>query len=145
MDNKTEKRGRPAINTEPMPEKFERVFFQYEHEKVRDQGNKTTYFYDVNKTKNGPYKTETVYPKDFQLDEDFKIVKNRPYNGESVSVVYKTKKQQIQIKTYVSKSIDEILTYPESLCEIPKDAEWLDVGVGELVRQEFIKKYNIKP
>jgi len=144
MDNKSEKRGRPAINTESMPEKYERVFFQYEHEKVRDQGTKTVFHYDVNKSKNGPYKTEIIYPKDYQLEEDFKITKNRPYNGESVSVVYKTKKSKIQIKTYVSKSIDEILTYPESLSEIPKDAEWLEVGVGENVKQDFIKKYNIK-
>ena len=50
------KRGRPPEQPAEVKEKYTRVV-------KHSDGSVTTWFYDLSKTKDGPIKTETKYPK----------------------------------------------------------------------------------
>jgi hypothetical protein len=46
MEIKTERRGRPAEVAAIPREKWEMTYYEYSNEAYRDQGTKTTFYYD---------------------------------------------------------------------------------------------------
>lgn len=123
--------------------KTEKTFFQYEHEKVRDQGWKVVFYYDPNKTTNGAYKTEMTYPKDFEF-EKFKADKGKAYNKQPVVMAFKTSNRsnaQTKIKVWNNENIDYILK-AKTLPGVPDTAVILEVGVGESFIEYFENKYK---
>ena len=60
-----EHRGRPKENTKPLEGKYKRVYND-------EDGTKTVWHYDTDRTTRGPVKVEISYPKDYDfrtLDE----------------------------------------------------------------------------
>jgi len=139
MTEKTERRGRPAEQPFVQPEKWTREF--YEVPTKPELGYKMTYYYDVNKNTNGPYKTEIVYPKGHKHDP-VKVEKGKAYNKQPVVMVFKTSNRsnaKTKIKIWNNENIDYIIS-AKSLPGIPETAEILELGVGE----SFIESYKLK-
>lgn len=61
----TENRGRPKENNKPQEGKYKRVYHS-------EDGTKMTWYYDTNRTTNGPVKVDISYPKgyDFRTFEE---------------------------------------------------------------------------
>ena len=55
------KRGRPSEQHEEVKEIWERI--TYEVPSKPELGWKSTWYYDINKSTSGPYKTEVTYPR----------------------------------------------------------------------------------
>jgi hypothetical protein len=139
MTEKTERRGRPAEQPFVQPEKWTREF--YEVPTKPELGYKMTYYYDVNKNANGPYKTEIVYPKSYKHDP-VKVEKGKAYNKQPVVMVFKTSNRsnaKTKMKIWNNENIDYIIS-AKSLPGIPDTAEILELGVGE----SFIESYKLK-
>jgi len=139
MTEKTERRGRPAEQPFVQPEKWIREF--YEVPTKPELGYKMTYYYDVNKNANGPYKTEIVYPKGHKHDP-VKVEKGKAYNKQPVVMVFKTSNRsnaKTKMKIWNNENIDYIIS-AKSLPGIPETAEILELGVGE----SFIESYKLK-
>jgi hypothetical protein len=145
MEVKKERRGRPALGINEVVTKKELTYFEYSSQKVRDQGYKITYFYDVNKNSNSPYKTEIVEPAIKGRKPNFTAEKNKAYNNQPVVMVFKSsnrKNAKTKMKVWYNQNIDYILTAP-SLPGIPETAEILEVNVGESFIDKNKLKYNI--
>ena len=56
----TENRGRPKENNKPLEGKYKRVYHS-------EDGTKMTWYYDTNRTTNGPVKVDISYPKDYDF------------------------------------------------------------------------------
>ena len=139
MIEKTERRGRPAEQPFVQPEKWTREF--YEVPTKPELGTKTTFYYDINKSATGPYKTEIVYPKNYKHDP-VKVEKGKAYNKQPVVMVFKTSNRsnaKTKMKIWNNENIDYIIS-AKSLPGIPETAEILELGVGE----SFIESYKLK-
>jgi hypothetical protein len=139
MTEKTERRGRPAEQVFVQPEKFIREF--YEVPTKPELGWKTTFYYDVNKSVNNPYKTEIVYPKGYKHDR-FKTEKGKAYNKQPVVLVFKTSNRsnaQTKMKVFANENIDYIMS-ADKLVGVPETAIILECGVGD----SFIESYKLK-
>ena len=137
---KTERRGRPAEMVQVVLDKFERTFHEFANEKYQKDGRKTTFYYDINKTANGPYKTEVTYPKGYKHDK-VKAEKGKAYNKQPVVLVFKTSNRsnaKVKMKIWKNKNIDQV--QEEKLAGVPQNAEILELAVGE----SFIQKYKLK-
>ena len=142
MTEKTERRGRPAEQPFVQQEKFTREF--YEVPTKPELGWKTTFYYDLNKSVNGPVKSEIVYPKGYKHDK-VKAEKGKAYNGQPVVMVFKTSERsnaKFKIKVWNNESIDYIITAP-TLPGVPDSAIILEIGVGESFIDSFKSKYNL--
>lgn len=139
---KTERRGRPIETPSEVLEKFERTF--YEVPTKPELGWKMIWNYDMNKTANGPFKTEVTYPKGYK-HEKFKAEKGKAYNGQPVVMVFKTSDRsnaKTKIKIWNNENIDYIISAP-TLPGVPDNAIILEVGVGESFIDSFKLKYNL--
>ena len=139
---KTERRGRPAELPSVVLEKFERTF--YEVPTKPELGWKMTWHYDINKTANGPYKTEVTYPKGHK-HEKVKAEKGKAYNGQPVVMVFKSSERsnaKFKMKVWNNENIDYIITAP-TLPGVPDSAIILEIGVGESFIDSFKSKYNL--
>jgi len=139
MTEKTERRGRPVEQPFVQPEKWTREF--YEVPTKPELGYKMTYYYDINKSATGPYKTEIVYPKGHKHDP-VKVEKGKAYNKQPVVMVFKTSNRsnaKTKMKIWNNENIDYIIS-AKSLPGIPETAEILELGVGE----SFIESYKLK-
>ena len=139
MTEKTERRGRPVETPIEYKDKWIREY--YEVPSKPELGYKMTYYYDVNKNGNGPYKTEIVYPKGYKHDT-FKVEKGKAYNGQPVVLVFKTSNRsnaQTKMKVFANENIDYIMT-ASKLVGVPENAVILECGVGE----SFIESYKLK-
>jgi hypothetical protein len=139
---KTERRGRPIEAPVVVLDKFERTFYEFNNEKYQNEGYKSTWYYDVNKAQNGPYKTEVTYPKGYKLDK-VKPEKKKPYSKQPVVMVFKTSNRsnaKTKMKTWNNENIDYIMTAPE-LPGVPTDAIILELAVGEGFIELFNQKY----
>jgi len=139
---KTERRGRPAESPSVVLEKFERTF--YEVPTKPELGWKMTWHYDINKTANGPYKTEVTYPKGHK-HEKVKAEKGKAYNGQPVVMVFKSSERsnaKFKMKVWNNENIDYIITAP-TLPGVPDSAIILEIGVGESFIDSFKSKYNL--
>ena len=141
---KIERRGRPAEAPAVVLEKFERTFHEFANEKYQKDGRKTTFYYDMNKTANGPYKTEVTYPKNYK-HEMFKVEKGKAYNKQPVVMVFKTSNRsnaQTKMKIFANENIDYIMS-ADKLVGVPENAIILECGVGESFIQTWQSKYSL--
>jgi hypothetical protein len=139
---KTERRGRPAESPSIVLDKFERTF--YEVPTKPELGWKMTWHYDINKTANGPYKTEVTYPKGHKHDK-VKAEKGKAYNNQPVVMVFKSSERsnaKFKMKVWNNENIDYIITAP-TLPGVPDSAIILEIGVGESFIDSFKSKYNL--
>jgi hypothetical protein len=139
---KTERRGRPAESPSIVLDKFERTF--HEVPTKPELGWKMTWHYDINKTANGPYKTEVTYPKGHKHDK-VKAEKGKAYNNQPVVMVFKSSERsnaKFKMKVWNNENIDYIITAP-TLPGVPDNAIILEIGVGESFIDSFKSKYNL--
>ena len=139
---KTERRGRPAESPSIVLDKFERTF--YEVPTKPELGWKMTWHYDINKTANGPYKTEVTYPKGHKHDK-IKAEKGKAYNNQPVVMVFKSSERsnaKFKMKVWNNENIDYIISAP-TLPGVPDNAIILEIGVGESFIDSFKSKYNL--
>jgi len=142
MTEKTERRGRPTEQPLVQPEKWTREY--YEVPSKPELGTKTTFYYDINKSVSGPYKTEITYPKNYKHN-DVKPEKGKAYNKQPVVMVFKTSNRsnaKTKMKVWANENIDYILT-AKSLPGIPAAAEVLEIGVGESFIENWKSKYSL--
>jgi hypothetical protein len=145
MENRKERRGRPAAGVSEVVAKKELTYYEHPHIKVRDQGYKITYFYDISKNPNSPYKTEMTSARLKRDEKSIKIDKNKPYNNQPVVMIFKPstrKNSKIKMKIWYNQNVDYIMS-AESLPGIPNDAEILGIGVGEAMINNYKLKYNL--
>tara|TARA_R110000744_G_scaffold292459_1_gene402987 strand:- start:435 stop:845 length:411 start_codon:yes stop_codon:yes gene_type:complete len=131
-------RGRPSEQIE-QKQKWEQVF--HEHPSKPELGETTTWYYDINKSKNGPYKVETSFPKGIKYPK-VKIEKNKTYNKMPVVMVFKTSNRsnaKTKMKIWRNTNIDYIITSPK-LPGVPESAIILHTSVGD----SFIEKYKLE-
>ncbi len=135
----SERRGRPAEQPWVQPEKWTREF--YDVPSKPELGGKSVWYYDLSKSKHGPWKTEHTYPKGWK-PEKVKIQKGKAYNKQPVVMVFKTSNRsnaQTKMKVWQNENIDYIVTAVK-LPGVPDKAEILELAVGE----SFIEKYKLK-
>jgi hypothetical protein len=135
-------RGRPAMPKDDAPRRqYEQVFYEFDSPKVRDEGWKMVWTYDLDKNEGGPIKTEIIYPKGTKFPKP-KIDKGKSYGGLPVVMVFKTSKRsnaKVKIKVWNNENIDYILSSPK-LPGVPDNAVILEVGVGK----SLVEKYKIQ-
>jgi len=143
MSEKTERRGRPAEQVFEQPEKWVREF--YEVPSKPELGYKTTFYYDIKKSVNGPYKTEITYPKNYKLGKQ-KSEERKTYGKQPVVIVFKTSERsnaKTKMKIFKNKNIDEVLDENVSLPGVPDKAVIMDIGVGENFINQYKTKYGL--
>ena len=144
MIEKTERRGRPAEGSAEPREKWELTCYEYLNKDYQDTGRSTTFYYDILKNANGPYKTEVTYPKNYK-HETFKVDKGKAYNGQPVVMIFKTSNRsnaQTKMKIWNNENVDYILSAP-SLPGVPETAIIVELGVGETFIDSFKSKYSL--
>jgi hypothetical protein len=142
MTNKTERRGRPMESPLIPREKWE--ITHYEIPTKPELGGKIIYYFDVNKSTNGPYKTEISYSKDYKHDI-VKPEKGKSYGKLPVVMVFKTSNRsnaKTKMKIWANENIDYIIS-SKSLPGIPDTAEILELGVGEKFIDIWQSKYSL--
>jgi hypothetical protein len=143
------RRGRPALNpvviSEDFKNKWEITSYEFESEKVRDQGFKIVYNFDKNINPNGLSKTEITYPKTYKAPR-VKNEKSKAYNGAPVVMVFKTSNRsnsKTKMKVWNHENIDYIMSAP-TLPGVPEDAIILELGVGHALIEKYASKYFIQ-
>ena len=129
-------RGRPSEQVE-IKRKYNLVF--HEVPSKPELGETTTWYFDLDKTPNGPYKVETKFPKGSKPPK-VKIEKNRTYNKMPVVMVFKTSNRsnaKTKMKVWRNTNIDYINSAAK-LPGVPEKAVILHLAIGE----SFIKKYK---
>lgn len=142
MTEKTERRGRPTETPYVQPEKWTREY--YEVPTKPELGWKMTWFYDINKSATGPYKTEITYPKGYKHDP-VKVEKGKAYNKQPVVMVFKTSNRsnaKTKMKIWNNENIDYIIS-AKSLPGVPDTAEIVELGVGEHLIEQWQSKYSL--
>lgn len=142
------RRGRPAIKVQEQVQedhsKWELNCFEYESEKVRNQGYKITYNFDKNINPNGLSKTEVTYPKTYKAPK-VKPEKRKSYNGAPVVMIFKTSERsnaKIKMKVWNNENIDYIMSAP-TLIGVPDTAIVLELGVGKTLIEKYTVKYSL--
>ena len=131
-------RGRPSEDHE-IRTVYEQVF--YEVPTKPELGETTTWYYDVDKAPNGPYKVETKFPKGVKYPK-VKIEKNKTYGKMPVVLVFKTSDRsnaKTKMKVWRNTNIDYIAS-ADKLPGVSEKAIILHLSVGE----SFIKKYKLE-
>lgn len=142
MIEKTERRGRPAEQPVVQLEKWTREY--YEVPTKPELGWKMIWYYDIDKSASGPYKTEIIYPKSYKHDK-FKPEKGKAYNKQPVVMVFKTSNRsnaKVKMKVWNNENIDYILSAP-TLPGVPDNAVILECGVGENFIKSWKSKYSL--
>ena len=137
-----ENRGRPKETPQEVKEKWTRTF--YEVPSKPELGTTSTWYYDINKTSCGPYKTEITYPKGFK-HEKVKPEKGKAYAKMPVVMVWKTSNRsnaKTKMKVWKNENIDYILT-TDKLPGVPTTAVVLEIGVGASFIEKYQSKYNL--
>ena len=142
------RRGRPAtISTEVSGEsrdKWELNCFEFESEKVRNQGYKITYNFDKSINSNGIAKSEITYPKTYKAPK-VKPEKSKSYSGVPVVMVFKTSDRsnaKVKMKVWNNENIDYIMSAPV-LIGVPETAIVLELGVGKALIEKYTVKYSL--
>ena len=134
-------RGRPIEQSE-IRTKYEQVF--YEVPSKPELGYKMTWFYDIDKAPNGPYRTECSYPRNFKFSK-VKIDKNKTYSKMPVVMVFKTSNRsnaKIKMKVWRNTNIDYIITTAK-LPGVPENAIILHTSIGEGFIKKYKQEYNL--
>lgn len=135
-------KGRPKETPAVQLDKWTREF--YEVPTKPELGWKMTWYYDISKNTNGPYKTEMTYPKGYK-HEKIKTEKGKAYNKQPVVMVFKTSNRsnaKTKMKVWNNENIDYIISTPV-LPGIPENAVVLDIGVGNDFINSFKLKYSL--
>jgi hypothetical protein len=142
------RRGRPATKNLELPQEnttqFTLTSFEYESEKVRNQGFKIVYNFDKNINPNGITKAEIIYPKNHK-DPKVKPEKGKSYNGAPVVMVFKTSDRsnaKVKMKVWNNENIDYIISAPV-LIGVPETAIVLELGVGKALIEKYTSKYSL--
>ena len=131
-------RGRPVEN-DVIRTVYEQVIHEYPSKP--ELGETTTWYYDIDKAPNGPYKVETKFPKGVKYPK-VKIEKNKTYGKMPVVLVFKTSNRsnaKTKIKVWRNTNVDYIASV-DKLPGVPEKAIILHLSVGE----GFIKKYKLE-
>lgn len=134
-------RGRPSEEVKVVTKYTQVVNEYYSNPEL---GEITTYHFDKDKAKNGPYKVEITYPKGTRYVKP-KIEKGKSYGKTPVVMVFKTSERsnaKTKIKVWNNENIDFIISNPK-LPGVPKDAIILELGVGESLIENYKLKYNL--
>jgi hypothetical protein len=137
-----ENRGRPKESPIVQLDKWTREF--YEVPTKPELGWKMIWYYDMDKSVSGPYKTEITYPKGYK-HEKVKADKGKAYNGQPVVMVFKTSDRsnaKTKMKVWNNENIDYILSAP-TLPGVPDNAIILECGVGEGFIGIYTRKYKL--
>jgi len=137
-----EHRGRPKDIPQEIKEKW--ITEHYEYPSKPEIGCKYIWHYDNSKTKNGPFKTEVIYPKGF-TSEKIKPDKGKAYNKLPVVMVFKTSNRsnaRTKMKIWANENIDYIAS-AKKLPGVPDDAIMLELGVGEGFIEKWQSKYSL--
>ena len=137
-----ERRGRPTETPFVKPTKWTYEF--YDVPTKPEIGCKQVWHYDIDKSQNGPYKTEITYPRG-QVFPKIKPEKGKAYAKQPVVIVFKTSNRsnaQTKIKVYYNENIDYILSAPK-LVGIPETAVILECGVGNSFVKSYASKYSL--
>ena len=130
-------RGRPSEQVE-IVKKYNQVFYEYPSKP--ELGETTTWYYDLDKSPNGPYKVETKFPKGVKYPK-VKIEKNKTYGKMPVVLVFKTSNRsnaKTKMKVWRNTNIDYIIS-ADKLPGVPDKAIILHLSIGE----NFVKKYKL--
>tara|TARA_R110001592_G_scaffold347530_1_gene641119 strand:+ start:347 stop:757 length:411 start_codon:yes stop_codon:yes gene_type:complete len=134
-------RGRPAENDE-IRKVYEQVFYEYPSKP--ELGETTTWYYDVDKAPNGPYKVVTTFPKGVKYPKP-KIEKNKTYGKMPVVLVFKTSNRsnaKIKMKIWRNTNIDYIAGAAK-LPGVSEKAIILHLGIGENMIKKYKQEYNL--
>ena len=134
-------RGRPSEQLEIL-RKYNQVFYEYPTKPKL--GEIATWYYDKDKAPNGPYKTETIFPKGYKTPKTI-IEKGKAYGKLPVVMVFKTSNRsnaKIKMKVWNNENVDYILT-SKKLPGVPEIAEILEVGVGSSYIKHYQEKYDL--
>tara|TARA_R110001606_G_C15312615_1_gene643740 strand:+ start:982 stop:1392 length:411 start_codon:yes stop_codon:yes gene_type:complete len=134
-------RGRPTEQVE-VRTKYEQVFYEYPSKP--ELGYTMTWFYDISKAPNGPYKTECTYPRSFKFPK-VKIEKNKAYSKMPVVLVFKTSNRsnaKTKMKVWRNTNIDYIAS-ADKLPGVPEKAIILHLSIGEGFIKKYKQEYNL--
>ena len=134
-------RGRPSEQVE-IKRKYNLVF--HEVPTKPELGETTTWYFDLDKTPNGPYKVETKFPKGSKPPK-VKIEKNRSYNKMPIVMVFKTSNRsnaKTKMKVWRNTNIDYINSTAK-LPGVPEKAVILELGLGESLIEKYKQVYSL--
>ena len=135
-------RGRPAEAPAIVKEKY--ILEYYDVPTKPELGWKSTWYFDLNKNKNGAWRVEQTPPKGWKATK-IKAEKGKAYAKQPVVMVFKTSNRsnaKTKMKVWKNENIDYILTAPK-LPGIPDKAEILELGVGASFIEKYQSKYNL--
>ena len=133
-------RGRPSEQIE-IRTKWTETYVEFPSKP--ELGSTSIWHYDINKSTNGPFKTEINYPKGYKHIKP-KIDK-KSYQKQAVVIVFKTSNRsnaKIKIKSWRNTNID-YLNSMDKIPGIPTNAIILECGVGESFINSYKLKYNL--
>jgi len=136
------KRGRPSEQHEEVKEIWERI--TYEVPSKPELGWKSTWYYDINKSTSGPYKTEVTYPRSTKFPT-IKPEKGKAYNKMPVVMVFKTSDRsnaKTKMKVWNNENIDYISS-AKKLPGVPDRAVILELAVGRCFIKRYQSLYNL--
>ena len=138
----SEHRGRPTEKPAVVREKHTQTF--YDVPSKPELGGKSIWYFDMDKSKNGPYKTEH-FPAKGEKPTKVKVVKNQSYGGMPVVMVFKSSNRsnaKTKMKIWNNTNIDYIVS-ADTLPGVPDNAVILELGVGETFIAKWQSEYNL--
>tara|TARA_Y100000389_G_C17237014_1_gene401107 strand:- start:57 stop:464 length:408 start_codon:yes stop_codon:yes gene_type:complete len=133
-------RGRPSEQVE-IKTKWIQEYIEFPSKP--ELGTKSVWHYNTNTFKNGPYKTEIIYPKGYKSSK-LKLEK-KSYQKQPVAMVFKTSNRsnaKIKMKVWRNTNIDYINSAAK-LPGVPKNAIILNLGIGDNTINSYKLKYNL--
>ena len=133
-------RGRPSEQIEIRTKWTEKYV---EFPSKPELGSTSIWHYDINKSTNGPFKTEINYPKGYKHIKP--KIEKKSYQKQAVVIVFKTSNRsnaKIKLKSWRNTNID-YLNSMDKIPGIPTKAIILECGVGESFINFYKLKYNL--
>ena len=133
-------RGRPSEQIE-IRTKWTEEYVEFPSKP--ELGSTSIWHYDVNKSKNGPFKTEINYPKGFKFKNQ--KIEKKSYQKQVVVMVFKTSNRsnaKTKMKFWRNTNIDYVIS-TNKLPGVPENAIILELAVGEGFIESYKLKYNL--
>ena len=137
-----ENRGRPKESEAVVKRKYTLEFCDVPTKP--ELGGKTTWHFDLDKTKNGAWKVEYTPPKGWKAPK-IKAEKSKAYNQQPVVMVFKTSNRsnaKVKMKVWNNENIDYIIS-AKKLPGVSDNAIILELGVGQGFIEKWRSKYNL--
>ena len=135
-------RGRPAEAPAIVKEKY--ILEYYDVPTKPELGWKSTWYFDLNKNKNGAWRVEQTPPKGWKAPK-IKAEKGKAYAKQPVVMVFKTSNRsnaKTKMKVWNNENIDYIMS-AKKLPGVPDKAEILELSVGKSFIEKYQSKYNL--